>query len=56
MPAAFDPTGGRPGEVRFFLPGPVWVREAVRQAMREVRKEYAHPFYWAPFVLVGKHD
>jgi CHAT domain-containing protein/tetratricopeptide (TPR) repeat protein len=30
--------------------------EAVRQAMREVRKEYAHPFYWAPFVLVGKHD
>src|SRR5438105_2460973 len=33
MPAAFDPTGGRPGEVRFFLPGPVWVREAVLQAM-----------------------
>jgi CHAT domain-containing protein len=30
--------------------------EAVQQAMREVRKEYAHPFYWAPFVLVGKHD
>ncbi|HKA00839.1 MAG TPA: CHAT domain-containing tetratricopeptide repeat protein [Candidatus Solibacter sp.] len=30
--------------------------EAVRRAMREVRKEYAHPFYWAPFVLVGKHD
>jgi CHAT domain-containing protein len=30
--------------------------EAVRLAMREVRKEYAHPFYWAPFVLVGKHD
>jgi aspartate aminotransferase-like enzyme len=30
---AFDPTGGRPGEVRFFLPGPVWVRDAVRQAM-----------------------
>ena len=29
----FDPTGGRPGEVRFFLPGPVWVRDAVRQAM-----------------------
>jgi CHAT domain-containing protein len=24
--------------------------------MREVRKEYAHPFYWAPFVLVGKYD
>jgi aspartate aminotransferase-like enzyme len=30
---AFDSTGGRPGEVRFFLPGPVWVRDAVRQAM-----------------------
>jgi len=30
--------------------------EAVRQAMREVRKEYPHPFYWAPFVLVGKYD
>jgi CHAT domain-containing protein len=30
--------------------------EAVRQAMREIRKEYPHPFYWAPFVLVGKHD
>ena len=30
--------------------------EAVRQAMQEIRKEYAHPFYWAPFVLVGKHD
>jgi aspartate aminotransferase-like enzyme len=29
----FDPTGGRPGQVRFFLPGPVWVRDAVRQAM-----------------------
>ena len=33
MTAAFDPTGGAPGQVRFFLPGPVWVREAVRQAM-----------------------
>jgi CHAT domain-containing protein/tetratricopeptide (TPR) repeat protein len=30
--------------------------EAVRQAMRRVRKNYPHPFYWAPFVLVGKHD
>jgi aspartate aminotransferase-like enzyme len=28
----FDPTGGKPGQVRFFLPGPVWVRDAVRQA------------------------
>ena len=33
MTESFDPTGGRPGQVRFFLPGPVWVRDAVRQAM-----------------------
>ncbi|HTR03086.1 MAG TPA: alanine--glyoxylate aminotransferase family protein [Thermoanaerobaculia bacterium] len=33
MSASFDPTGGKPGQVRFFLPGPVWVRDAVRQAM-----------------------
>ena len=29
----FDPTGGMPGQVRFFLPGPVWVRPAVREAL-----------------------
>jgi CHAT domain-containing protein len=28
---------------------------AVQQAMGEIRKEYPHPFYWAPFVLVGKY-
>jgi aspartate aminotransferase-like enzyme len=33
MTTPFDPTGGKPGQVRFFLPGPVWVRDAVRQAM-----------------------
>ena len=33
MTHPFDPTGGKPGQVRFFLPGPVWVRDAVRQAM-----------------------
>src|SRR5215471_18836553 len=33
MTAAFDSTGGKPGQVRFFLPGPVWVRDAVRKAM-----------------------
>jgi len=32
-PDFFDSTGGRPGAVKFFLPGPVWVRDAVRQAM-----------------------
>ena len=33
MTNGFDSTGGKPGQVRFFLPGPVWVRDAVRQAM-----------------------
>ena len=33
MTSTFDPTGGQPGQVRFFLPGPAWVRGAVRQAM-----------------------
>ena len=33
MTESFDSTGGQPGQVRFFLPGPVWVRDAVRQAM-----------------------
>ena len=28
---------------------------AVQQAMAEIRKYYPHPFYWAPFVLVGKY-
>jgi len=29
--------------------------EALRQAMRAVayRREWSHPYYWAPFVLVG---
>jgi CHAT domain-containing protein len=26
---------------------------ALRDAMHEVRTEYSHPYYWAPFVLVG---
>ena len=28
---------------------------AVQYAMAEIRKTYPHPFYWAPFVLVGKY-
>jgi CHAT domain-containing protein len=27
---------------------------AAQLAMRQVRAEYPHPFYWAPFVLVGQ--
>ena len=27
--------------------------QALRHAMREMRKHYPHPYYWAPFVLVG---
>ena len=27
---------------------------ALQQAMKEVRNSYPHPFYWAPFVLMGK--
>jgi CHAT domain-containing protein len=29
--------------------------DAVQHAMAEIRKSYPHPFYWAPFVLVGKY-
>jgi CHAT domain-containing protein len=28
-------------------------REALREAQRETRKTYAHPFYWAAFYLTG---
>jgi CHAT domain-containing protein len=27
---------------------------ALREAMQELRERYPHPYYWAPFVLVGK--
>ena len=27
---------------------------ALREAMQEIRKRYPHPYYWAPFILVGK--
>lgn len=27
---------------------------ALRQAMRDIRRQYPQPYYWAPFVLVGK--
>ena len=27
---------------------------ALREAMQELRKSHPHPYYWAPFILVGK--
>ncbi len=27
---------------------------AMQRAMQELREDYPHPYYWAPFVLVGK--
>ena len=29
--------------------------QALQYAMAEIRREYPHPFYWAPFVLLGKY-
>ncbi len=28
--------------------------QALREAILELRERYAHPYYWAPFVLIGK--
>ncbi|MEO8591908.1 MAG: CHAT domain-containing protein [Candidatus Solibacter sp.] len=28
---------------------------ALREAMAEIRRRYRHPYYWAPFILVGKY-
>jgi CHAT domain-containing protein len=29
--------------------------QAAQEAMLEIRRRYPHPYYWAPFVLVGKY-
>ncbi len=28
--------------------------EALRRAAAQIRDSFPHPYYWAPFVLVGK--
>ena len=28
--------------------------ESLRSAMLELRQQYPHPYYWAPFILVGR--
>ena len=28
--------------------------EALTEASRELREDYPHPYYWAPFLIVGK--
>jgi CHAT domain-containing protein len=30
--------------------------KALQRAMAEIREAYPHPFYWAPFVVVGKYQ
>jgi CHAT domain-containing protein len=30
--------------------------EALKDAMAAVRMEHPHPFYWAPFILLGDPD
>jgi CHAT domain-containing protein len=27
---------------------------ALQQAMREIRQNFPHPYYWAPFFLAGQ--
>jgi CHAT domain-containing protein len=27
---------------------------AMRQAQTELRREYPHPYYWAPFLVIGR--
>ena len=29
--------------------------QALREATSEIRRRYAHPYYWAPFLLIGKY-
>jgi CHAT domain-containing protein len=35
------------------LRGGVSIRAALRAAALEVKSEYDHPYYWAPFVLIS---
>jgi len=29
-------------------------RIALQASMQELRERYSHPYYWAPFILVGR--
>jgi CHAT domain-containing protein len=29
-------------------------RIALQASMQELRERYPHPYYWAPFILVGR--
>jgi len=31
-------------------------RSALRRAQLSIKQAYAHPYYWAPFVLMGSPD
>jgi CHAT domain-containing protein len=28
---------------------------ALRHAKIDIKGEYSHPFFWAPFILIGQH-
>ena len=36
------------------LAGGMEKAQAVQAAMAEIRQAHAHPYYWAPFSLIGK--
>jgi CHAT domain-containing protein len=43
------------GEYYERLRGGAGPAKALRAAQMELKGRYAHPYYWAPFVTIGKH-